>query len=262
MSGGLYSMQSKDFDKTLDLTKVKPYGDTMNDGKVQLSFTLPVPTGAEAIEAAKQLLKQMGFDNPQVVFYKELTPGYTFFNCYGSTTHTVDYSTIYVPKVESDVMDMHETDQYIKDNIGRPLVIIGASTGTDAHTVGIDAIMNMKGYAGHYGLERYEMIDAYNLGSQVLNEEFIAKAIELKADALLVSQTVTQKDVHIKNLVELVELMEAEGLRNKVILACGGPRISHELAQELGYDAGFGMNTYADDVASYIAQEFVRRNKV
>lgn len=262
MSGGLYSMQSKDFDKTLDLTKVKPYGDTMNDGKVQLSFTLPVPIGAEAIEAAKQLLKQMGFDNPQVVFYKELTPGYTFFNCYGSTTHTVDYSTIYVPKVESDVMDMHETDQYIKDNIGRPLVIIGASTGTDAHTVGIDAIMNMKGYAGHYGLERYEMIDAYNLGSQVLNEEFIAKAIELKADALLVSQTVTQKDVHIKNLVELVELLEAEGLRNKVILACGGPRISHELAQELGYDAGFGMNTYADDVASYIAQEFVRRNKV
>lgn len=262
MSGGLYSMQSKDFDKTLDLSKVKPYGDTMNDGKVQLSFTLPVPTGAEAIEAAKQLLKQMGFENPQVVFYKELTPGFTFFNCYGSTTHTVDYSTIYVPKVESDVMDMHETDQYIKDHIGRPLVIIGASTGTDAHTVGIDAIMNMKGYAGHYGLERYEMIDAYNLGSQVPNEEFIARAIELKADALLVSQTVTQKDVHIKNLVELVELLEAEGLRNKVILACGGPRISHELAQELGYDAGFGMNTYADDVASYIAQEYVRRNKL
>lgn len=262
MSGGLYSMQSKDFDKTLDLSKVKPYGDTMNDGKVQLSFTLPVPTGAEAIEAAKQLLKQMGFENPQVVFYKELTPGFTFFNCYGSTTHSVDYSTIYVPKVESDVMDMHETDQYIKDNISRPLVIIGASTGTDAHTVGIDAIMNMKGYAGHYGLERYEMIDAYNLGSQVPNEEFIARAIELKADALLVSQTVTQKDVHIKNLVELVELLEAEGLRNKVILACGGPRISHELAQELGYDAGFGMNTYADDVASYIAQEYVRRNKL
>ena len=34
---------------------------------------------------------------------------------------------------------------------------------------------------------------------------------------------------------------------------------SHELAKELGYDAGFGMNTYADDVASFVAQEFVRR---
>ena len=42
-------MEAKDYDKTLDLTKIKPYGDTMNDGKMQLSFTLPVPCGAEAI---------------------------------------------------------------------------------------------------------------------------------------------------------------------------------------------------------------------
>lgn len=261
MSGGLYSMQSKDFDKTLDYTKVKPYGDTMNDGKVQLSFTLPVPSGPEAIEAAKLLMKKMGFENPLVAFSQELTPGFTFFNCYGTSTLDVDYTNIYVPKVEGNVMDMHEVDEYVKENIGRKLIIVGASTGTDAHTVGIDAIMNMKGYAGHYGLERYEMVDAYNLGSQVPNEEFLAKAIELNADAVIVSQTVTQKDVHIQNLTNLIELMDAEGLRDKMIVVCGGPRISHELAKELGYDAGFGMNTYADDVASFIAQELVERNK-
>ena len=254
-------MDKKEFSTELNLKEVKPYGDTMNDGKTQMSFTLPLPFGDEAIEAAKQLMKKMGFENPQVVFYKELTKGFTFFNCYGSCTHTVDYTTISVPKVETNTMDMHEVDDFIKENIGRPLVVIGASTGTDAHTVGIDAIMNMKGYAGHYGLERYEMIEALNMGSQVTNEDFIAKAIELKADALLVSQTVTQKDVHIKNLVELVEMLEAEGLRDKVILCCGGPRLSHELAKELGYDAGFGMNTYADDVASYIAQEMQKRLK-
>lgn len=252
-------MEAKDYDKTLDLTKIKPYGDTMNDGKVQLSFTLPVPEGDEAIEAAKQLLRKMGMENPLVVYTKQLTEGFTFFNCYGSLQHTVDYTTIHVPKVESNKMEMHECDEYIRENIGRKLVMVGASTGTDAHTVGIDAIMNMKGYAGHYGLERYDMIEAYNLGSQVPNEEFIAKAVELKADALLVSQTVTQKDVHIKNMTELVEMLEAEGLRDKVILVCGGPRISHELAKELGYDAGFGMNTYADDVASFVAEEFVKR---
>lgn len=252
-------MDQKDFDQTLDLTKVKPYGDTMNDGKTQLSFTLPVPCGEEAVEAAKQLMKKMGFENPLVVYHKELTEGYTFFNCYGSTVHTVDFSSIHVPKVESTVMDMHETDEYIREHIGRKIIAIGASTGTDAHTVGIDAIMNMKGYAGHYGIERYEMFEALNMGSQVPNEEFIAKAIEMKADVLLVSQTVTQKDVHIKNLTELVEMLEAEGLRDKVILVCGGPRISHELAQELGYDAGFGSGTYADDVASYVAQELARR---
>ena len=252
-------MEAKDFDKTLDLTKIKPYGDTMNDGKVQLSFTLPVPVGAEAVEAAKQLLKKMGLENPSVVYYKELTPGFTFFNCYGSCSHTVDYSTIYVPKVESNTMDMYATDEYIRENIGRKIVIVGASTGTDAHTVGIDAIMNMKGYAGHYGLERYDMIEAYNLGSQVPNDEFIAKGIELHADALLVSQTVTQKDVHIKNMTEFIELMEAEGLRDKMICCCGGARVTHELAKELGFDAGFGMNTYADDVASFVVQEMVKR---
>ena len=182
MSGGLYSMESRDFDKTLDLTNIRPYGDTMNDGKVQLSFTLPVPAGDEAIEAAKLLIKKMGLENPQVVFYKELTPGFTFFNCYGSCTHAVDYSVIHVPKVESTTWDMEETDRFIKENIGRQIRVLGASTGTDAHTVGIDAIMNMKGYAGHYGLERYEMLEALNMGSQVPNEEFIAKAIEFKAD--------------------------------------------------------------------------------
>lgn len=259
MSGGLYSTNSNDFDKTLDYSRVKPYGDTMNDGKVQLSFTLPVPKGDEAIEAAKQLMRKMGFENPQVVFVQELMAGFTFFNCYGNSIHTVDYSSIDVPKVASTTMSMHETDDFIKERIGRPIVVVGASTGTDAHTVGIDAIMNMKGFAGHYGIERYEMFEALNMGSQVSNEEFVAKALELKADVLLVSQTVTQKDVHIKNLIELVELLEAEGLRDKVILICGGPRITHELAKELGYDAGFGMNKYADDVASYAAQELDRR---
>lgn len=256
---GLNSMDEKSQDTSLDLTKIKPYGDTMNDGKTQISFTLPVSCNDEAIEAAKQLMKKMGFENPQVVYYKELTKGFTFFNCYGSCTHTIDYSSIHVPKVESTVMDMDETDIFIKENLGRKIVVVGASTGTDAHTVGIDAIMNMKGYAGHFGLERYEMIEALNMGSQVPNDEFIAKAIEMKADVLLVSQTVTQKDVHIKNLTELVEMLEAEGLRDKVLLICGGPRISHELAKELGYDAGFSMNSYADDVASYVAQELNRR---
>jgi beta-lysine 5,6-aminomutase beta subunit len=122
--------------------------------------------------------------------------------------------------------------------------------------------MNMKGYAGHYGLERYEGIQAYNLGSQVPNEELVAKAIEMKADALLVSQVVTQKDVHIPNLTELVELLEAEGIRDKIVLVCGGPRLSHELAKELGYDAGFGSGSYAEDVATFVVNEIVKRNLV
>ncbi len=254
-----YSMEEKKFDTTLDLKALRPYGDTMNDGKVQLSFTLPVRNDEKAGEAARILARQMGLVEPLVAERKTLDEEFTFFVVYGKLTHTVNYEDIQVDAVEIETMTMGETDEYIREHFGRKLVVIGASTGTDAHTVGIDAIMNMKGYAGHFGLERYEMIDAYNLGSQVTNEEFIAKAVELKADILLVSQTVTQKDVHIQNLGELVELMEAEGLRDKVILVAGGPRISHELAKELGYDAGFGPGQYADDVATFAVEEMVAR---
>ena len=238
MSSGLYNTHKIDFDTTLDLTRLKPYGDTMNDGKVQTSFTLPIKDDERGEEAARQ---------------------FTFYVVYGSCVHSVNYEDIHVITVESDVMSMEDTNDYIREHIGRKVVMVGASTGTDAHTVGIDAIMNRKGFAGHYGLERYEMIEAYNLGSQVPNEDFIKKALELHADVLLVSQTVTQKDVHIQNLTNLIELLEAEGLRDKFVVCCGGPRITHELAKELGYDAGFGAGKYADDVASFAVTEMVKR---
>ncbi|WP_312814828.1 OAM dimerization domain-containing protein [Sedimentibacter sp.] len=243
----------------IDLTKVKPYGDTLNDGMVQMSFTLPVPYGDEACEAARQLASKMGFDDPAVVYSKDLGVGYTYFVMYGKCTHTVDYTTIEVPKVSMEFMDRHEVEDYISENIKRDVVIVGACTGTDAHTVGIDAIMNMKGFDGHYGLERYKGIEAINMGSQVPNEELIAKAIEVKADAILVSQVVTQKDVHIANLTQLVEMMEAESLRDKIILICGGPRISHELAQELGYDAGFGSGSFANHVATFVVKKVAEK---
>lgn len=242
-----------------DLTKVKPYGDTLNDGKVEMAFTLPVPYGEEAEECAKQYVKKLGFDEPNVTYYHELAPGYTFFVMYGSAQQTIDFTAINVPKVEGNVLDRVECGEWIGDNIGRDIVVVGASIESDAHTVGIDAIIQMKGFHGHFGLERFKHVVAYNMGSQVPCEQLIAKAKEVNADAILVSQTVTQKDIHIKNLTKMIELIEAEGLREKTILICGGPRISHELAQELGYDAGFGPGKYAEHVMSYVMQEVQKR---
>jgi len=241
---------------------IKPYGDTLDDGKIQLSFTLPIPNDDKGAAAAVQLAAKMGIIDPQVAHRKTLSDGFTFYVVYGSVAHSVNYAEIQVQSVEGDTMSMEEVSDYIRENIRRKVVVIGASTGTDAHTVGIDAIMNMKGFAGHYGLERYEMIEAHNLGSQVPNEEFVKKAKELNADVLLVSQTVTQKDIHITNLTELVELLEAENMREKVILICGGARITHELAKELGYDAGFGAGKYAEDVASFAVREMVGRGQL
>ncbi len=259
MSG--YNMDKKDFNKELDLNKLRPYGDTMNDAKVQVSFTLPVPKDGKSDEAAKQLAEKMGVEEPAIALSKSLDDDFTFYVVYGSVKHSVNYEAIEVPTIESKALSMAETDALIEEMIGREVVVVGASTGTDAHTVGIDAIMNMKGYAGHYGLERYNMVRAYNLGSQVDNVDFVRHAMELNADVLLISQTVTQKNIHIKNLTELVELIEAEGIREKVILICGGSRITHQLAKELGYDAGFGTGKFADDVATYMVEEIINRRE-
>ncbi len=242
-----------------DRTRVRPYGDTLDDGKVQTSFTLPVPCGPEGREAARRLVEKIGLANPQVYHMKDLGEGYTYFIVYGECSATVDFTTIEVAQVESKRMDFKEINQFISEKIGRKLTVLGACTGTDAHSVGIDAIMNMKGYAGEYGLERYPMLNAVNLGMQVKNEDLIAEAVERGADALLVSQVVTQKDVHIKNLSELTDMLEAEGIRQRLVVVCGGPRISHELALELGFDAGFGAGTTAPDVASFVAQEVLAR---
>jgi beta-lysine 5,6-aminomutase beta subunit len=240
---------------------VKPYGDTLNDGKIQLSFTLPVASGPKAASAAVKLANQMGVKDASVVHQAALSAEFTFFVLYGAIQHQVDYSSLVVSEREEKALSIAEADAMIREQVGRKLVVVGASTGTDAHTVGIDAIMNRKGFAGHYGLERYEMLETFNLGSQVQNEALLQQAMIINADVCLVSQTVTQKDVHIKNLTQLIELAEAEGVRENMIFICGGARINHELAKELGYDAGFGSGKFADDVATFMIQEFIRRQE-
>lgn len=233
---------------------IRPYGDTLNDGKVQLSFSLPVPCNALGEEAAKSMAIKMGIHNPAVVHSAPLSDAFSFYIVYGTVEHQIDINDLSVVEVESKSMSKEEIEAFIEENFETPLVFIGASTGTDAHTVGIDAIMNMKGYNGNYGLERYKGIKAINLGGQVDNETLLEKAIEYQADVILISQTVTQKDIHIQNLTSFIELLEAENKRDQFIVIIGGARINHGLAKELGYDAGFGSKKYAYDVASYAIQ--------
>lgn len=241
---------------------VKPYGDTLNDGRVQLSFTLPVALDEVSKEGAKQLALSMGLHEPAVVHSEDMGQGFSFYVVYGQCKQQVDLSQLTVSKPEYEVLDKDGVNARIAAAMGRKMVVVGACIETDAHTVGIDAIMNMKGYNGHKGLESYHAIRAINLGAQVDSEDLVARAIEEKADVILVSQIVTQKNIHLDNLTRLSDLLEAEGIRDKVILIVGGPRISHELAKELGYDAGFGVKSYAEDVASFAIYEWCKRTGV
>lgn len=242
-----------------NLERVRPYGDALDDGYMQLSFTLPVRCSPEATRAACVLCEKMGMEDVKVVHTRDIAGEFSFFVVYGRCGHWVDMTTIRVPKVEAEHMTFDEVNEFVKTRIGRKIVVVAACTGTDAHTVGIDAIISMKGCAGEYGLERYPWFVAYNLGSQVSNAALVAKAIEADADAILVSQIVTQRNIHIDNLTNLAELVEAEGIRDRVLLIVGGPRITHELAVGLGYDAGFGPGTLPSHVGSFISQELARR---
>lgn len=241
--------------------KIRPYGDTENDGKIQLSFSLPISYGPKGDEAAKQLVIKMGIFDPVIVSSCALSDEFSFYIIYGTVTHQIDIDEIVVEQNEKQSMSKDEIELFIETHFSEPLVFIGASTGTDAHTVGIDAIMNMKGFAGNYGLERYKGIKAINLGGQVDNETLLEKALENDADVILISQTVTQKDVHVQNLTKFVELLEAENLRDRFIVIIGGARIHHGLAKELGYDAGFGPKTFAFDVASFCVQSLYQKKR-
>jgi beta-lysine 5,6-aminomutase beta subunit len=243
----------------VDLHQLKPYGDAMNDGIVQLSFTLPVAASPESEEAARLLASQMGLDEVKVVSMEEIGPNFSFYVLYGKCLHSIDMASLEVPKAQYVPMDRTEVDRFHAGHFTEPITVVGACIGADAHTVGIDAILNMKGFAGHYGLERYRAFRVVNMGAQIPPEVLVGRAIQEKAQAILVSQIVTQKDIHLRNLNQLADLLEAEGLRDEIVLIVGGPSLTHHLAIELGYDAGFGRGTVPEQVAAFVVQELARR---
>ena len=237
---------------------IRAYGDRKDDGAVQLSFTLPVPPSGRAREAARKFAEKLGLKHVLVVAMEAAGRDFSFFVVYGRTDFALDFATIEVPEITSPEWGFKEINAIIKEKLKRKIVVVGACTGADAHTVGIDAIINMKGYAGDKGLEAYPWIDAFNLGAQVDNAALLARAKELHADAILVSQIITQRDCHKENSAALIQMARMQKMRD-VLFLLGGPRIDHKLARELGFDAGFGSGTKPSQVASYIVDRMVAR---
>ena len=62
-----------------NLKALKPYGDTTDDGALQLSFTLPIEPSARAREAATQLVKDWGFFDVKIAHMSTIGLNYSFF---------------------------------------------------------------------------------------------------------------------------------------------------------------------------------------
>ena len=232
---------------------IRPYGDATGDGLVQTSFTLPIPHDKRAEGAALQLANKMGLEPAMVVHAKSMGPDFTFFVVYGRCSHLVDLSKVQVIEREFPMLSPKEVSSAIRRAMRRPLVVIGACIGTDAHTVGIDAILNIKGWAGEKGLEAYSDVEVHNLGAQVSVPDLVEQSRELQADTVLVSQVVTQRDAHLHNVKQMsAAFREAYPAGTAPVLVVGGPRFDETAAAELGVDRIFVKGTTPAEVASYL----------
>ena len=163
---------------------IKPYGDTLNDGIVQLAFTLPVENTEKAGKAAEIYVSKLNMKNITVVHSSKIGDGFTFFVVYARARPVIDYAAVKAEELKIRIMDFDEINVQLKQNLKRRLRVVGATIGNDAHTVGIDAILNMKGYNHDYGLERYPQIETFNMGAQVSPDMLVKKALETDADAI------------------------------------------------------------------------------
>jgi beta-lysine 5,6-aminomutase beta subunit len=247
---------------------IRPYGDTTGDGMVQVSFTLPLPHDKRAEGAALQLAARMGLEPALLAHARAIGPEFTFFVVYGSVTHLLDPAAVEVREREYPLLSPKAVNAAVRSRLRRKLVVLGACIGTDAHTVGIDAILNIKGFAGHKGLEYYRELRVVNLGAQVLVPDLVERARNEQADAVLVSQVVTQRDAHLHNARELSAAFDAayppaspsaaHPARARPLLVVGGPRFDEAMTAELGVDRIFGRGTTPAEVASYLVHAVLR----
>ena len=176
--------------------------------------------------------------------------------------HLVDTSQVEVVERDYPLLTPKEVNAAVKQALRRRLVVIGGCIGSDAHTVGIDAILNIKGFAGEKGLEYYREIQVVNLGAQVLVPDLVAEARAAKADAVLVSQVVTQRDAHLLNTREMsAAFREAYPAQRRPVLVVGGPRFDETMAAELGVDRVFGRGTTPGEVASFLVHRLALERK-
>ncbi|MDQ3105739.1 MAG: cobalamin-dependent protein, partial [Actinomycetota bacterium] len=229
---------------------------------VQTSFTLPVPAGKLADGAAVQLANKMGLDPAMVAHSKAMGPDFTFFVVYGRAQHLVDTDAVTVVERDYDLLSPKEANLAIRKGLRRRLTVVGACIGNDAHTVGIDAILNIKGFAGEKGLEYYRELRVVNLGAQVSVPGLVERSLAEAADAVLVSQVITQRDAHLLNTMEMsAAFREAYPDSRRPVLVVGGPRFDEQMAAELGVDRVFSRGTTPAEVASFLVHELVTRRR-
>lgn len=224
---------------------IKPEVEWAGDGVVQVSMFLPAEARvAEA--AALEIAKQMNLVGPEVIHKQILHPAEgTFLELKGRVEIAIDPDKLVIP-AEETLLSADEIRQDLQD---REFRIVAATVGEDEHSVGLREIIDIK----HGGIEGLGF-KTYYLGTSVPVSKVVDAAVEIAADAILISTIITHADIHRTNMRKLNDLCKEKGIRDKLILVGGGTQITNDMAVECGLDAGFGRGTKGISVASFLVQ--------
>lgn len=227
-------------------TLVKPEMEWMADGTIMLNMFIPANrriSEAVAVEVGKKL----GLIDPEVINREVMQEAEgTRIELKGKVDFDIDLSKLVIPP-EPHVL----SDDEIREDISqRPMKIVCATVGEDEHSVGLREIIDIK----HGGIERFGIQVEY-LGTSCPVEKLVDAAVELKADAILASTIISHDNIHYKNMKRIHELAVEKGIRDQVMIACGGTQVIPEEAVKTGVDAGFGRNSHGIDVATFLVEK-------
>ncbi|GLC28612.1 D-ornithine 4,5-aminomutase subunit OraE [Clostridium omnivorum] len=231
---------------------IVPEVEWKKDGYV--SVTLFIPEGELVSEAAAiEIGKNMNLRDVEVIHKQVMQEAEgTLVEIKGRVNFAIDKATLKIPEPKH-VMDDDTIREFIKNH---PVKVVAATVGEDEHSVGLRETIDIK----HGGIEKYG-IECEYLGTSCPVEKLVDAAIETKAQVVLASTIITHNDIHIKNMKKLNDVCVEKGVRDKLILICGGTQVTNEIATANGMDAGFGRGSHGNHVATFIVEELKRREK-
>jgi D-ornithine 4,5-aminomutase subunit beta len=240
------NVRLKEVEKYTNTSVVKPEVEWKADGVVATTIFLPLDERTAEFAAIK-CGEKMGLEDVTVVHKQCIHPSEgTLVEIKGRVKFDINVNDLIIPD-KPEILTAEEVREDIREN---PIFVVAATVGQDEHSVGLKETLDIK----HGGIEGYGVRYLY-LGTSCPVEKLVDAAIETNANAILASTIITHDDIHTKNMRKIHELCVEKGIRDKVMIICGGTQVSNEIAKEAGMDAGFGRGTKGIDVVSFMVKK-------
>ncbi|WP_423364433.1 D-ornithine 4,5-aminomutase subunit OraE [Mycoplasma sp. P36-A1] len=231
---------------------LKPEVEWLGDGIIAVDLFYPT-SKLIAQAAALETGKRMNLEDVEIIHTEILHPSEgTRIQFKGRVPFDINIDELTLPK-EPEVMSEKEITEYVEDH---PILVVAGTIGEDEHSVGLREVIDIK----HGGIEKYGITYEY-MGTSVPIEKMIDAAIELNAQAVLVSTIISHDDIHYKNIKKLNDYAIEKGVRDKLVVLSGGTQVIPETAIENGADAGFGRGTKGVHVATALVKKLQEMEK-